>query len=169
MPIFSLHMIEINKLPPNKCKDYKALRLEALKRDPTAFGSSYEEERKLSEADWKKRTKNALFALSNNKPVGMIVYVFSNKIKTKHIANIFGVYTQEKYRNQGIGKKLIESALLEIRRNRSIMKIDLTVNPKQKSAVKLYKKYGFKVVGVLKKDLFVNGQFYDELVMEKFL
>jgi len=45
----------------------------------------------------------------------------------------------------------------------------LTVNPKQKAAVRLYKKYGFKIVGKLRKYLLVNGKFYDELVMEKFI
>jgi RimJ/RimL family protein N-acetyltransferase len=43
------------------------------------------------------------------------------------------------------------------------------VNPKQKAAVKLYEKCGFKTVGVLKKELYVNGKFYDELIMEKYI
>jgi len=162
-------MIKIKKLPSNKWKKYKDLRLGALKKDPTAFGSSYEEELKLSESEWKKRIKNTLFALDGNKAVGMIVYVLNKKQKIRHIANIFGVYVKKEYRSQGIGKKLIESALSQIRKNRNTIKIDLTVNPKQKEAVKLYKKYGFRIVGVLKKDLFVNKKFYDELVMEKFL
>ena len=54
-------------------------------------------------------------------------------------------------------------------KNKNIIKISLNVNPKQKSAVRLYKKFGFKVVGVMKKDLFVNGKFYDELILEKFI
>ena len=160
-------MIEIKKISDDRWKDYRDLRLEALKNDPVAFGSSYEEEIKLSNAEWKKRIKNVLFALSNDKPVGMIAYAFQNKLKTKHIANIFGVYVKKEYRGKAIGEKLIERAISSIRKNKSIIKIDLTVNPNQKAAVKLYKKYGFKTVGRLEKGLFVNGKFYDELIMEK--
>ena len=162
-------MIKIKKLPANRWKDYRDLRLESLKKDATAFGSSYEEEIKLSVSEWQKRTGNTLFALSDSTPVGMIVYVFNNKIKIRHIANIFGFYVKESYRNQGIGRKLIKNALLSIMKNKNIIKIDLTVNSKQSSAIKLYKKFGFRIVGVLSKDLFVDGKFYDELVMEKFI
>lgn len=162
-------MIEIKKLPSNRWKEYNQLRLEALKNDPAAFGSSYEEEKKLSESDWKRRIKNTLFAMDDNKPVGMITYVFNDKIKTRHIANIFGVYVKKEYRKQGIGKKLIERALSNIKKNKEIIKINLCVNPKQKTALNLYKKYRFKVIGRLKKDLFIDGKFYDELLMEKFI
>ena len=54
-------------------------------------------------------------------------------------------------------------------KDKNVIKINLNVNPKQKAAVKLYRKFGFKVVGLLKKDLFVNSKFYDELIMEKFI
>ncbi|MBI4452746.1 GNAT family N-acetyltransferase [Candidatus Woesearchaeota archaeon] len=162
-------MIQVKKLHSNRWKEYKALRLEALKKEPTSFGSSYAEETKLSEVEWKRRLKNTIFALADDKRVGMIAFIFNNKIKARHIVNIFGVYVKKEYRSQGIGKKLIDNALLLISKNKKIMKIDLCVNQKQKAAISLYKKYGFKIVGRLKKDLFVNGKFYDELLMEKFI
>src|SRR3989344_8640659 len=157
-------MIKVKNLSSARWKDYRNLRLEALRKDPIAFGSSYEEEINLPESEWRKRIKNTLFAMDGNKAVGMVVHVLGKKQKTKHIANIFGVYVNKKYRGLGIGKKLIEGALFQIRKDRNIIKIDLTVNPKQKEAVKLYKKYGFNIVGVLKKDLFVDKKFYDEVV-----
>ena len=162
-------MIKIKKLPTSRWKDYRNLRLDALRKDSISFSSSYEEEKKLLDSEWKRRTRNTLFALSDDKPIGMIAYVFNKKSKIRHIANIFGFYVKESYRNQGVGRKLIESALSSIMRNEYIIKIDLTVNPKQTSAVRLYKKFGFRVVGVMKRDLFVNGKFYDGLIMEKFL
>ena len=162
-------MIKVKKLPPDRWKDYQDLRLEALRSDPLAFGSSYEEEKILTRDEWEKRIKNALFALLNDKPVGMIVYVVNNKVKTKHVANIFGVYVKKEYRGQGIGKKLFENVLKIIQKNADISKIKLTVNPEQKAAVKLYEKYGFELVGRLREELKVDDKFYDELVMERFL
>lgn len=162
-------MIEIKKLSDERWKDYRDLRLESLKSDPIAFGSSYEEEITLSEMEWKKRIKNTLFALLKNKPIGMIVYVFESKLKTKHVANIFGVYVKKEYRGQDVGNKLIESAISSIKKNKKIIKIKITVNPKQKAAMNLYKKYGFKTIGILKKELYIHGKFYDELIMEKYV
>ena len=72
-------LIEVKKLPADRWRDCRDLRLEALKNDPMAFGSSYEEEESLSENEWRIRIKNALFALLNDKPVGMIVYIRNNK------------------------------------------------------------------------------------------
>lgn len=160
-------MVIVKKLPDKMWKEYKNLRLDALKTDPIAFGSSYEEEIKLPMKAWRKRIKNVIFAFSSDKPIGMITYVFKNKSKTRHIANIFGVYVKQEFRGQGIGEKLIESAISSIKKNKNIIKINLNVNAKQKAAVRLYEKYGFKSVGLLKKDLHVNGKFYDELIMEK--
>ncbi len=162
-------MIEVIKLPPDRWKEFQDLRLEALQNDPLAFGTSYEEEKDLTENEWKRRIKNTLFALSNDKLVGMIVYIIENKIKTKHIANIYGVYVKKEFRGQGAGKKLIESALKIIQKNVNVSKIKLTANPKQVAAVKLYETFGFKLVGRLKKELKINDKFYDELIMERLL
>ena len=147
------------KLPPKRWKEYRTLRLEALKNDPTAFGSSHEEDIRLPPKEWKRRIRSVLFALVDNKPIGMIVLHFESKIKTKHIANIYGVYVKNEYRNLGIGTKLLESAISLAKKNKGTIKIDLNVNPKQKAAVNLYKKYDFKPVGILKKDLCINGKF----------
>ncbi|MFX0132917.1 MAG: GNAT family N-acetyltransferase [Candidatus Hodarchaeota archaeon] len=162
-------MFEVKKLSSERWKEYRDLRLEALKSDPIAFSSSYEEEKNITEDEWKKRINNALLAFSNDKLVGIIVYIINNKNKTKHIANIFGVYVKKEYRRQGIGKKMIENALKIIQKNVIVSKIKLGVNPELKAAVKLYEKCGFNIVGRLKNELKVDGKFYDELIMEKFI
>jgi len=162
-------MIAVKKLEEDRWKEYRDLRLEALQKEPIAFGSSYDEEKNISEEEWRKRIENALFALSEDKLIGMIVYIRDNKIKTKHIGNIFGVYVTREYRGQGVGKKLMDSVLTQIQKSKDVVKIKLSVNPEQKAAVKLYQNYGFKIVGQLKKELYVEGKFYDELIMEKLL
>ena len=98
-----------------------------------------------------------------------IVFIIDNRIKTKHIANIFGFYVKMKYRGQEVGTKLMESALEIIQKNMKVSKIKLTVNPEQKVAVKLYEKYGFELVGRLKNELKVDDKLYDELIMERLL
>jgi ribosomal protein S18 acetylase RimI-like enzyme len=168
-----LHMITVTRLPESRWPDYRDLRLEALKNDPLAYGSSYEEELGYQEADWRERMLAVLFAVPSgspdSKPVGMIVCGRNNRLKTSHICGIYGVYVSREYRGRGIGRTLMEAALEEIKRMTGVVKIELAVNPTQKAAERLYRKYGFKITGRVKKALCVNGTFYDELMMEKHL
>ena len=162
-------MIEITKLDENSWQDFRDLRLEALKSDPIAFSSSYEEEQLLPESVWRESIKNVIFVISDNQPVGMAGNFRSNRIKTNHVCEIYGMYIRKEYRSQGIGKKLLEAVLEEIQNLKGVTKIKIGVNPTQKAAEHLYRKYGFKVAGHFKKDMCVNDIFYDEIFLEKFL
>ncbi len=162
-------MSEITSLDKSRWKEFKALRLEALKKEQIAFGSSYEEEKRLFADDWKKRIKNALFAFSKGKVIGMIRYVFEKRIKSNHIAYLYGFYVTEKFRNRGVGKRLMEAALSQIKQNKKIIKVKILVYSEQKIAINIYKKFGFKYVGTLKRELKVGDNFYDELIFEKFI
>lgn len=141
--------------------------MEALKSDPSAYGSSFEEEETLKEAEWRRRIRSVLFTLSDDRPIGMIVYVFDEGFKTKHIAEIYGFYVSTNHRGKGVGTRLLEHALLLIRNNRGIVKVKLAVNPEQRIAVRMYKKTGFVVTGRVKKELKVGRRFYGMLFMEK--
>jgi ribosomal protein S18 acetylase RimI-like enzyme len=162
-------MIEIKKLPLERWEDYKNLRLRALKNEPRSFGSSYQEEVSLSKEVWLSRMNNALFALKDDKPIGMVVYIFENRLNSKHIAHIYGLYVDEEFRNQGIGLRLMYQAIALIHENKDIRKVELAVNPEQNFAVRLYNRCGFNSIGVYKNEFCVDGQFYDSLAMEKFI
>lgn len=160
-------MIRIARLPQERWGAFKNLRLKALKTDPAAFGSSFEEEAKFSDGVWQERLRNALFALSDGEPVGMLSYVFSNRAKTRHVVNIYGVYVTPRQRGLGIGEKLMKQALSDIRKNKHIVKVDLSVNAHLHPAVSLYEKAGFERVGRARNELKVGGRYYDMLLMEK--
>ena len=160
-------MIRVGTLPQNRWRSYRRLRLEALRKDPSAFGSSYEEEKKLPEEVWRKRIKTVLFAMEKDKPLGMVSYVFSDRIKRRHVASIYGVYVKPEHRGEGIGGGLLEAALSEIRKNRGIIKVQLSVNPELRHAVRMYSKAGFLVTGKSRKELKVGDVFYDLISMEK--
>jgi len=161
--------VTISRSLEENWQDFKNIRLDALKNEPSAFGSSFEEENEFTEELWKQRSLSALIAYSNNNPIGLLVYIINNRIKTKHVATIYSVYVNKNYRGQGVGKKLINSALESIKKNSDVIKVDLAVNPEQVSAVKLYEYFGFKEVGRLSKEVFVDNKFYDQLLMELIL
>ena len=158
--------VEITSISESQWELCRDLRLEALREVPLAFSGSYEEEEGLSEATWRTRSKNALFALEQEAPVGMIVLIRQESQKTRHIANIFGLYVKASHRGQGIGKRLLQEAIHNLAALKHIRKVKLTAVNTQKAAIDLYKKFQFQEVGILKNELGYQGKFYDELVME---
>ncbi len=162
-------MVEITRLPEDRWQECRNLRLEALKADPLAFGSSYEEEKELSEKEWRKRINNALFALKDGKLVGMIVFISQSGVKTAHVANIYSVFVKRSHRTRGIGSQLIERAVEILKSSDKVRIVRLTVNAAQKEAITLYKKYGFRQCGVLSEELYFEGNYYDEVTLELFL
>ncbi len=140
-------MAAVKTLPAKRWRDARKIRLRALKTVPQAFGSSYAEEKKLSADEWRKRMARTLFALVEDKPMGTVAYYFNDRVKTKHIAHIVGVFVDSNFRGRGIGKELLKKALELIEKKKGIVKIQLMVNPRQKAALALYKSLGFEVVG----------------------
>lgn len=67
-----------------------------------------------------------------------------------------------KYRNMGIASLLI-SKMLEELENKNVENVTLEVNENNKSAIKLYEKYGFRKVAI-RKNYYGNT---DGLLMEK--
>jgi ribosomal protein S18 acetylase RimI-like enzyme len=159
----------ITPLSSGRWEEYRRLRLEALEGDPLAFNHLYDEEKDLAESEWKKRIHGILFAIFNDRPVGMIKCFFGDTAKTRHVAELESFYVSGSYRGRGIGKELFKSALALIRDNRGISKVKLTVNSEQKAAIGLYEKEGFAVVGRLRNEARVGDRFYDKLIMELLL
>ncbi|MDW3196548.1 MAG: GNAT family N-acetyltransferase [Cytophagales bacterium] len=161
--------IEIQELPQSRWKACRDLRLEALREEPLAFGSSYEEEKNISDAEWQTRIKNALFALENDKLIGMVVLIQQTNIKSRHVANVFGLYVQSSHREKGIGKLLMSAAIEKLTAIGTIRKIKLAVNAELTATINLYEQFGFQRVGMLNQELRYNDRFYDELIMEKLI
>ncbi|MEI6856743.1 GNAT family N-acetyltransferase [Psychrilyobacter sp.] len=64
---------------------------------------------------------------------------------------LYGFSIKKEYRKCGYGEKLLEESIKIFRENK-IKKIGLTVSLKNKSAIELYKKMGFKMEEMLKEE-----------------
>jgi len=84
-----------------------------------------------------------------------------------HIGSL-GIIVNQKYRDLGIGRYLIDLAIRESKKLNNKEKIILSCFATNKRALKLYKNMGFKIVGVRKKQYYMNSTYYDEVIMEIF-
>jgi ribosomal protein S18 acetylase RimI-like enzyme len=175
--------ISVRKLLVTEWRLLKNLRLKALKEEPTAFASSYKEDKKKSDEDWKRYLEGAwredssimLFAEVDGHLVGILGAHWVVKKKQEHVAEVGMMYVDVDYRKNGIARKLfeeVEKKLKEVQTEsgkRQIHKLKLEVNSQNKSAIALYKSLGFKHVGTLKDELLVGQVYYDIDIMEKIL
>jgi ribosomal protein S18 acetylase RimI-like enzyme len=74
------------------------------------------------------------------------------------------------YRSQGIGQALLETLLSWAQARGGIEKVCLSVHADNQRAISLYKKLGFEVEGIRKRETcFGPGQYADAVLMAKFL
>lgn len=166
---------KIIKLPLERWREYKDLRLFAIKNEPTAFATSFEEAAEDLDENWQTYLKEGnegkksylLFAEVEGKLVGMVGALKNSSKKRSHAASIVAVFVDSSYRGRGIGKRLMQNILNLLKEDPQIIKVDLDVNTQNKEAVRLYESCGFEIVGTYHKELYYEGDFYDLYEMEK--
>jgi ribosomal protein S18 acetylase RimI-like enzyme len=79
-----------------------------------------------------------------------------------------GIAVLKEYRGIGIGNALMDYGINWAKVN-NYEKISLSVFSTNIPAIKLYKKFGFEVEGVKKKEFKIEGKYVDEICMGKFL
>ncbi|MCT8138304.1 GNAT family N-acetyltransferase [Anaerobacillus sp. CMMVII] len=165
--------MEIRKLNPSDAKQYVKLRLEALRMNPEAFGSSYEEEKdnpiELYEGRLRSETSYHFGAFVHEQLIGVVSLVKETKQKFRHRANIFAMYVTPSKRGCGIGKGLMQRAIETAKDLDEVEQLHLSVVTTNESARKLYLSLGFNVYGYDKRALNINNLYFDEEHMVKFL
>jgi RimJ/RimL family protein N-acetyltransferase len=167
--------MNIQVLNETHANQYHQLRLQALKVNPEAFGSTYEREIKFSLETVKERIvpseeKFVLGAFDGEDAlVGIVTFIRENSLKTAHKGNIFGMYVTPECRGQGVGKRLILDLITRARNFEGLEQINLTVVSTNLSAKNLYESIGFRSYGVERNALKFNGQYDDEDLMVIYL
>jgi len=85
-----------------------------------------------------------------------------------HVGNL-GIIVQRKYRDEGIGRNLIEIAIKESKKLLEKEKIILSCFSSNKRAIHLYESIGFQKVGIRRKQFLIEDHYYDEVLMEIFI
>ena len=160
----------IRRLTPSDSSCYQALRLAALRDAPSAFGSSYEEEKDFPPDFIRSRLAakpdgGVFGAFEGTSLLGLVALVRDKGQKRAHKALIFGMYVTPVARGKGTGRALLLEALALARSVPAIRQVNLSVNAGNAPAIHLYESAGFKAYGREPAALFVDGELHDEIHM----
>lgn len=110
-----------------------------------------------------------LVAVLGGEIIGMLDFSNGHRQRIAHTGE-FGMSVAKDFRGQGIGSLLLSALFEWATNNKTIEKINLSVHSNNERAIALYKKMGFEIEGVRKKDLkYKDGQYIDTVVMGKFV
>lgn len=163
-------MIELRVLSAQDAAEFQRLRLEALRDSPTAFSSSYEDERdrdlvKVAERISPDGLGLIFGAFDGGRLVGTTGFRRESGRKLEHKSFIWGMYVTPTHRRRGIGRQLIESVLSHAASLSALRRINIGVNASNVPAIALYEATGFKSYAMERAFLIVDGVEQDEILL----
>lgn len=160
----------IRLLDPSDVVAFRDLRLLALSESPTAFGTSVEDERAVPLASFAARLtagslRRFFGAFHGDVLGGMVGLVGEAGAKERHRLSLRSMYVHPDHRGRGLGRALVAHALAVADADAGVRQVTLAVTAGNSNARALYEAFGFTVYGVAPSALFVDGTYYDDLLM----
>jgi len=160
----------LRRLQPADAALFLAVRLRGLREAPTAFGSSYEEERDRPVAEVAERmTRDTdsfiLGAFQQDALIGTLGMHRESALKRRHKLILWGMYVLPEARRAGVGRKLVDEALRQGFALSGVRQVILGVNAANAPALALYTAAGFTSFGLERGCMIVDGVLQDEVHM----
>jgi RimJ/RimL family protein N-acetyltransferase len=143
--------VTIRRVRTEEWPAFRALRLEALRTDPLAFGSTLERELEYPDAEWQRRVASAATATREATFVaidpsgGFVGMVGCFPDQTAEI--VYGMYLAPALRGRGLGGRLLDALLEWFMANLPETPVGLEVNPTAEAAARAYLARGFTFDG----------------------
>ena len=165
--------MNIRELGEGDAAAYRTLRLRALKEHPTAFVSSYEEQKDWPLERFAQRLRGSfgsadsfnLGCFVEEGLVGTVGFFREEGPKRMHIGRIVGMHVAAEHQSNGYGRALLGDALERARKMPGLAVIQLAAESTNGPAKGLYKSFGFETYGVENQAIFVDGEYFDEDLM----
>lgn len=136
---------------------------------PEEFKTTLESETKWIEKHIENPYYIAIVAILDDKIVGLIDFSNGPKERISHTGD-FGMSVEKSVRSLGIGTLLLKALIDWAKATDKIEKINLRVHSDNNIAIGLYKKMGFEIEGVQKRDLkYGPDKYVGTVFMGKFL
>lgn len=164
-------MIVYRNLIPSDSKQYRELRLEALKNHPLSFGPVYEAEIKKDKLYFESLIEkqdgieNIFGAFDEGKIIGTCFFSQEEYEVKKHWGQLIQVYVSDDYRGKNIAYDLMQFVINKVFENPDIEYLTLGVAEGNLPAHNLYKKLGFIEYGMQKDYMRKNGVSVNEIFM----
>jgi RimJ/RimL family protein N-acetyltransferase len=159
----------IRRLEPSDVDAFRALRLDALRLHPEAFGMAYEDEAKLDRAQFAERLATPGIIRfgafdADGRMVGLVGLQIPSGAKQRHKAFLFSMYIEAAHRGTGLARQLVETVIAAAREAGAVV-VHLTVEAGNMRAQRLYRRLGFSTYGVERRSLLVENNYHDEELM----
>ena len=146
--------IEVHVVGESRWETIRQLRLQGLKTDPDAFGSTYDFESAQPQQFWLDRIRNPdahqLLVTLDGQPVGLCVVFALQPQHWSHwragMGAIFGVWVHPSARGQAVAAALMSGAI-EHAKKVGLTSLVLEVGDENWPAIKLYARVGFEPTG----------------------
>jgi ribosomal protein S18 acetylase RimI-like enzyme len=148
---------------------YREVRLEGLTLHPEAFSSTFERESEKPLPWFEDRITqgNVFGAFVGGELVGVAGCWPQDGPKVSHKAALWGMYVRPAARSSGLGRRLVEAVVNHA--SERVEQLQLSVVSANVDACRLYRNMGFSEYGREMKALKQDGQYYDEILMVRFL
>jgi ribosomal protein S18 acetylase RimI-like enzyme len=144
-------MVHIERISAANLAAYRRVRLAALKDSPLAFGSTFADETKLSDADWDARAKwldgsraAGFLAIEDSAACGVALGFIDETNDSE--AHLVSMWVAPEKRRFGVGRALVER-VVEWARSRDVETVKLMVTSSNDAAIWFYSKLGFTNTG----------------------
>lgn len=136
--------------------------------DEEGLGISIEEEEQIIERYRNHSVSMMLGCFIQGRLVAVSNLSANQRKKIMHVASL-GVSVLKEYWGIGIGKQLMKMLIYHAHETKTIKVIRLDVRADNEKAIHLYKKLGFKEIGYFKKAFVIQGEYFDEIMMNLYL
>ncbi len=145
-------MPTLERFSPDNLSAFRTIRLQALKEDPTSFGSTYADESRLTAAEWLKRATRwsdeksvGYLAMDRGIPCGIVgSYLDEEEPRRAHVVSM---WVSPTHRRSGLGTLLIDAIRLWATA-RGVSELQLMVTNVNHGAIRFYQRLGFAMNGV---------------------
>lgn len=137
--------VRVRRIGPERWESWRDIRLQALREDPDAFGSTLEREERFAPEVWQERLSGeagpAVLAGAEDRPVGMGAGYCHEPGRLMVVA----MWTVPAWRGRGVGRRILDEVVAwGLARELSV---DLWVQDQNLAARALYERYGFAADG----------------------
>lgn len=166
----------ITKLSPDRWEEYKNIKIASIENENLAFSESLEKLKDRTDEEWRKELETLdeeggilLFVEDENSAIAGFAGAHIHKNpRLAHNAFLSNLYVKLEFRNQGLGKRLVEERIAVLKRKYpEVSNLHCEIVTTQIASIEIHKKMGFLITGEIK-DLFkIDGKYYSEYWMQK--